>query len=168
MFFSWKKRTKRTSCGCCYRVLIEIEPIFSTRVWAIVNQSDIAYGAFAQMRGRNTRTAGYRVFLFYCEEWHLNLIGSVAGKFRSSLFKGLRFPKAEPWSLVATSETLPSGFSFCKAFSFGPFASKEKALSAKNNLWLGERTVGDACPYRIWWKSYCLANGRFLNRPYGF
>jgi hypothetical protein len=28
----------------------------------------------------------------------------------------------------------PLGFSFCKAFSFGPFASKEKALSAENDL----------------------------------
>ena len=55
------------------------------------------------------------------------VIGSATEKFRSSLFKGLRFPKAEPWSLVATSEIPLSVFSFLLAFSFAPFESKEKA-----------------------------------------
>ena len=35
------------------------------------------------MRGRNTRTAGHRVFLFYCEEWDLNLCLGYRRKRRS-------------------------------------------------------------------------------------
>ena len=55
-------------------------------------------------------------------------------KFLLKLFsKSLRFPQAAPWSLSAESE-MTTGFSFCKAFSFGPFASKEKALWAENLL----------------------------------
>ena len=44
----------------------------SLALWAICKGSDIAYGSFAQMRGANTRTARYRVFLFYCseDEWN--------------------------------------------------------------------------------------------------
>ena len=43
--------------------------------------------------------------------------GESAEKFWSSFFKSLRYPKAEPWSLVATSETLnrskaPRGVNF--------------------------------------------------------
>ena len=33
-------------------------------VWDVCEDSDITDGSFAQMRGGNTRTAGYRVFLF--------------------------------------------------------------------------------------------------------
>ena len=35
--------------------------------------SDITDDTFVKMRGANTRTAGHRVFLFYCEERHKNL-----------------------------------------------------------------------------------------------
>ena len=42
-------------------------------VWDIVSQSEITDGAFVKMRGANTRTAGHRVFLFYCEERDINL-----------------------------------------------------------------------------------------------
>ena len=49
------------------------------------------------------------------------------GMFRSSLFKGLRFPKAEPWSRVATRETPQTAFLFCQAFFFAPPSCKEKS-----------------------------------------
>ena len=39
-------------------------PIFPKGIWATVSQSDIAYGAFVEMRGRNPWTAGYHGFLF--------------------------------------------------------------------------------------------------------
>ena len=42
-------------------------------VWDVCEGSDITDGGFAKMRGGNTRTAGYRVFLFYCEERHIHL-----------------------------------------------------------------------------------------------
>ena len=36
----------------------------SIGVWDVCEGSDITDGAFVKMRGRNTRTAGHRVFLF--------------------------------------------------------------------------------------------------------
>ena len=50
-------------------------------------------------------------------------------KFRSSLFKGLRFPKAEPWSLSAESETPLYGAFFLQSFFFAPAVPKKKRQS---------------------------------------
>ena len=58
--------------------------------------------------------------------------------FCSSFFqKACREPPAKRRSLSAESE-ITTGFSFCKAFSFGPFVSKEKALWAENFVCRGD------------------------------
>ena len=70
---------------------------------------------------------------------------SSTGKFRSSLFKGLRFPKAEPWSLVATSEISKTVFSFCQLFFW---LEQERALWAMKRLRSTEKTRSVGCALR--------------------
>ena len=60
-----------------------------------------------------------------------------SAKFLLKLFlKSLRFPKAAPWSLVATSE-ITTGFSFCKLFLLvgagaRPVGDEASAINGKN------------------------------------
>ena len=98
-------------------------------------------------------------------------------KFLLKLFlKSLRFPKAAPWSLSAESE-ITTGFSFCKAFSFGPFVSKEKALLAENLLKTDRRGRRSLQVLTVFLKllpveehSICSRRekGGYGIRPYGF
>ena len=53
-------------------------------------------------------------------------------QFGSSLFKGLRIPKAEPWSPSAEGETNPA-FLFV-SFFFAPPSCKEKAAKDAENV----------------------------------
>jgi hypothetical protein len=63
------------------------------------------------MRGANTRTARYRVFLFYCEGKDLTLLRAPQKSFDQTFSKVCRVPPAKRRSLVATSETLLNGVS---------------------------------------------------------
>jgi hypothetical protein len=51
--------------------------------------------------------------------------------FAQAFFKKLADSKGRALVARRNERNNSSGFSFCKAFSFGPFVSKEKALSAK-------------------------------------
>jgi hypothetical protein len=56
-------------------------------------------------------------------------------KFLLKLFlKSLRIPKAEPWSLVATSETIPRAFLFAKLFLLALLCQKKKRYRQKRNF----------------------------------
>ena len=50
-------------------------------------------------------------------------------EFRSSRFKGLRFPKAEPWSPPAGGENPHNGAFFLQSFFFAPSVPKKKRQS---------------------------------------
>ena len=68
-------------------------------------------------------------------------------KFRSSLFKGLRFPKAEPWSPSAEGETPLNGIFFLLSFFFcACYGQKKKRRSLFADIISVHKTAaGSAC-----------------------
>ena len=50
-------------------------------------------------------------------------------KFRSSLFKGLRFPKVEPSVALRRGRNPPNGAFFLQSFFFAPVVPKKKRRS---------------------------------------
>ena len=111
VLFFREKNQKNFLCVLLLGACVVVMPA-SIVVGDICKDTDITDGSFAQMRGGNTRTAGYRVFLFYCEGKDLTLLRAPQESFDQTFSKVCRVPPAKRRSLVATSEILIRCFLF--------------------------------------------------------
>ena len=84
------------------------------------------------MRCRNTRTARYRGFLFYCEERHLNLIGCAVWKFWSNFLGSLSWAADETAVARRNERNSPLGVFFLIFTSARPVDEEADAKIGKN------------------------------------
>ena len=111
--------------------------------WSLSAESETPlYGAFFLLSfffcacyGQKKKRRSYSADIIYvCETAGANPRPTPFLKFGSSLFKGLRFPKAEPWSPPAGGETPLYGAFFLQSFFFAPVVPKKKRRRLSGNI----------------------------------